>query len=495
MTSSLELKKASVHNPLPCTLKEGVLSGLETLAQSIAGIAPSATPGILLPIVFAFAGNGSWLCYLLATIGILFTARCINIFASRQSCPGSLSTFTKQGLGNRAGILCGWSLLFAYILCTAACLTEFALYAISLKQHMFDGLNLVPSNIFNLVLIMGCAAITVYIAWKNIKMSAILMLRLEFFSLAMILIVVLLSLIRFGLKLDLAQLQLESVSPEQIRIGLVMSIFGFVAFESSASLGKEAADPLKTIPNAISRSVLISGIFFVITAYCLVLVFHDSSIPLNKSETPLLFASTRLGVPLLGHLIDLGIMLSFFAAGLANLNAGARSLYKMSINGLLPGFIAKTHVTNQTPHIAIGIVGAIGLTTALVLSFLHSNLLDIVGWLGTLATFGFIWAYLSATLSAAFFLRKIGELSFTNLAVVLVSSLVLIFALLGSLYPAPQFPYNLLPFIFGSYMIAGWFWLGEKPGCFISGNDQVDCHSLKTEGLKGEYTVQRPLHY
>lgn len=241
-----------------------------------------------------------------------------------------------------------------------------------------------------------------------------------------------------------------------------MSIFGFVAFESSASLGKEASEPLKTIPHAITRSVLLSGVFFVVTAYCLVMVFHDSDIPLSKSETPLLFASTRLGLPLLGHLINLGIMLSFFAAGLANLNAGARSLYKMSANGLLPVFLSKTHKTNQTPHFAVMIVGGIGLSTAIVLSFIHSNLLDVVGWLGTLATFGFIWAYLSATIAAAFYLNETKELSPANLAVVIVSTTVLLFALLGSLYPAPQFPYNVLPFIFGLYMVTGWIWFSKK---------------------------------
>ena len=99
------------------SFKRGVLTPLETLAQSIAGIAPSATPGMLIPIVFGFAGNGTWLAYLLATIGMLFTAQCINVFASRQACHGSLYTFVSQGLGARAGIYTGWAMLFAYIFC------------------------------------------------------------------------------------------------------------------------------------------------------------------------------------------------------------------------------------------------------------------------------------------------------------------------------------------------------------------------------------------
>lgn len=59
MSPVLEKKQQLIGNqPKPETpgLSVGILSPLETLAQSIAGIAPSATPGILVPIVFGFAG-------------------------------------------------------------------------------------------------------------------------------------------------------------------------------------------------------------------------------------------------------------------------------------------------------------------------------------------------------------------------------------------------------------------------------------------------------
>ncbi len=63
--------------------------------------------------------------------------------------------------------------------------------------------------------------------------------------------------------------------------------------------------------------------------------FHGDSVGLDKCPTPLLNMTAAVGLPVLGHLIDGGIMMSFFAAGLANLNAGARAIYKMGQNGLL----------------------------------------------------------------------------------------------------------------------------------------------------------------
>ncbi|MBX9947694.1 MAG: APC family permease [Candidatus Obscuribacterales bacterium] len=443
-----------IDKPQPANgLQHGVLSPLETLAQSIAGIAPSATPGMLIPIVFSFAGNGTWLSYLLATVGILFTAQCINEFASRSACPGSLYTFVNQGMGKRAGMLTGWALLFAYIFCGAACVVEFALYANSLVKHC------IHIDVSSQIMMLLSSFLVGFVAYKNVKLSASLMLKLEILSVGLILLVVALTLGRYGFSPDWSQLGLQGVKFENVRMGLVMAIFGFVAFESAASLGTEASQPLKTIPRAIMQSVIFSGAFFIVGSYAMVMSFHDSPIALDKCSTPLLSMSTKVGIPLLGHIIDAGIMVSFFAAGLANLNAGARALFKMSQDGLLHNKLGDCHLENQTPHIAVFMSSAISLTIALGLSIFNFPLMDIVGWLGTLATFGFIFAYMSTSISAAKLLQRTKQFSPLKVVTVCASCAVLTFAFIGSLYPLPAFPYNILPLIFGAYMLSGLVYL------------------------------------
>jgi hypothetical protein len=55
-------------------LRGGILSPMETLAQSVSTIAPTSTPAATIPLVAALAGNGTWLAYLLATVAILLVA-------------------------------------------------------------------------------------------------------------------------------------------------------------------------------------------------------------------------------------------------------------------------------------------------------------------------------------------------------------------------------------------------------------------------------------
>ena len=73
-------------------LRREALSPMETLAQSISTIAPTATPVATIPLVCALAGNGTWLAYVLATIAILLVALCIGRFARYSASPAGFIT-------------------------------------------------------------------------------------------------------------------------------------------------------------------------------------------------------------------------------------------------------------------------------------------------------------------------------------------------------------------------------------------------------------------
>jgi len=55
-------------------LHAGVLGPLETLAQSVSAMAPSTSPSLTIPLVFALAGNATWFVYLLATAATCWSA-------------------------------------------------------------------------------------------------------------------------------------------------------------------------------------------------------------------------------------------------------------------------------------------------------------------------------------------------------------------------------------------------------------------------------------
>ena len=99
-------KGTSVANPTAAAYAEqsatknyglhvGVLGPMETLAQSISAVAPTATPSLTIPIVFALAGNATWFVYLLATFAILLVGFCVSRFARiSASDPGFSLSFS-----------------------------------------------------------------------------------------------------------------------------------------------------------------------------------------------------------------------------------------------------------------------------------------------------------------------------------------------------------------------------------------------------------------
>jgi amino acid transporter len=440
-------------------LKPDCLSPFEVLGQSVANIAPSATPALVIPLVFASAGNGTWLAYLFGTIAIVFVAASLNQFTKRSASPGSLYAFIARGLGPGAGVVTGWALILAYVLTGSAVLCGFANYADVLLKY---GHISVPTI---LLLVVGIVSAW-FISYRDIRLSVRLMLGLEIVSLTLIAVLALIVLVRNHFAIDWNQFKLVGVSSSGIRIGLVLAFFSFVGFESAASLGDEARRPLKTIPRAIVISAASIGIFFVVMSYTEVLGYIGSSTPLNEAQAPLTDLATFAGVSFFGVLISIGALVSFWACTLACINAGARILFSMGRHNVFPGGVGSTHHRNETPHVAITLVSIPLAVVPIVLVLAHSSgwaiadggLFAIYGWVGTIATLGFIFAYLLIAIAAPLYLRSIHELKARHVVLAVATVAILSIPVVGSVYPLPAAPYGYFPFIFLGWVVVGVVW-------------------------------------
>ena len=84
--------------------------------------------------------------------------------------------------------------------------------------------------------------------------------------------------------------------------------------------------------------------------------------------------------------------------------------------------------------------------------------LDVYGWLGSLATYGFIVAYALVAFGLPRYLREHGALHAGARLVSALACAAMLLALAGNLYPVPQGPYGKLPLIFLAYLAAGMLW-------------------------------------
>src|SRR6201988_1776991 len=301
-------------------LRREVLSPMETLAQSVSTMAPTTTPAATIPLVCALAGNGTWLAYVLATIALFLVALCIARFARHSASPGSLYTYASMTLPRWLSATVAWSLLLAYVATGSSVIGGFYHYANLLLQ---DATGHVFSAVLLALLVTG---VSIWIAWRDVKISARLMLWIEAASVSVIVILVALLLFRHGWHLDADELHLRGMTGSGLRLGLVLALFSFVGFESATTLGAEARNRLKTIPRVVIESAVIAGAFFIVSAYSEVLGFHVAGQDLGASEAPMHVLAGVARVPAFGVLIDIGAAVSLFAGTLGCITAAARVL-------------------------------------------------------------------------------------------------------------------------------------------------------------------------
>src|SRR5580704_800163 len=196
--------------PTASGLRHDILTPLETLSQSISAIAPTTSPALTVPLVFALAGNGTWLAYLLACGATLLMAGCIARFARTSASPGSLYKYATDSLPSIGGRTAGWALLLAYTATGASVVGGFLNYA----QVLFPAAHAVPGWLIALI----ATAAATFFAYHDVQTSARMMLWIEAASVSMIALVILALIVRTGIHVDLPQAQLAAVKPSGVRL-------------------------------------------------------------------------------------------------------------------------------------------------------------------------------------------------------------------------------------------------------------------------------------
>src|SRR6202047_4536739 len=194
-------------------LRREILSPMETLAQSVSTMAPTTTPAATIPLVCALAGNGIWLAYALATAAVLLVALCIGRYARHSASPGSLYAYAAMTLPPWLSATVAWSLLLAYVATGSSVIGGFYHYA-NLLLH--DATGHVYSTVLLATLVTGVA---IWIAYRDVKISARLMRWIEATSVTVIVIVVALLLLRHGWHWDVEQVHLHGMTGSGLRLG------------------------------------------------------------------------------------------------------------------------------------------------------------------------------------------------------------------------------------------------------------------------------------
>ena len=123
------------------------------------------------------------------------------------------------------------------------------------------------------------------------------------------------------------------------------------------------------------------------------------------------------------------------------------------------------HESNLTPHTAIAFSAAITFCIPAMLTLAGLKPFDSMGYLGTMSTYGFLLVYSLVSIAAPVYLYRLGKLRPLDVVFAMLGVGFMMIPILGmvgipgsDLFPVPEAPYNVFPYLFLLYLTAGCGW-------------------------------------
>lgn len=319
--------------------------------------------------------------YIIALVGMLFTAYSYGQMVKAYPVAGSAYTFTQKALNPHLGFLVGWVILLDYLFLP---MINGLLIAIYLNAYFPS----VPFSVWLIAFVILITAVNII----GVKIATKINLLLVVFQFLIIVIFTFLSI--KGLLNGMGSGTLFMSSPfvnGDIPLSLVLAgssilCLSFLGFDAVTTFSEETINPKKMIPKAIFLVALIGGGLFVAISYISHLVYPNFQAFKDPDS-----ASLEIAMYIGGHLFQSIFLAGYITGGLASgLSAHAsvsRLLYAMGRDGVLPKKIfGHIHPKFQTPTYNIILVGIFALSALFVDLVTASSFINF----GALVAFTFV---------------------------------------------------------------------------------------------------------
>jgi amino acid transporter len=394
-------------------------------------------------------GNGAGIAgsFVIVTAILLIFSVGYCAMARHVSNAGAFYAFTAQGLGGRLGGAAAMVAILSYNAMQIGVLG--LLGAASAGTFGAMGINL-PWWVWSFI---GIAIVGV-LGYRQVDLSAKILMVLVALEYVIVIIVDAAILAKGGDSgLSMAPFSWGQIMSGVPSIGILFCFAAFIGFEATSIYSEEAREPKVTVPRATYLSVILIGVFYMITAWLMANGEGvDKLVPtLQGLPDPTQFLqglADRYVGGSASTAMNFLFVSSLFAAVLAFHNAVARYKYVAGREGLLPDSVGVTHDRFQSPHVGSVIQTVLAVLVVGLFAVLGMDpVLQLFTWLTQLGTLGVLglMALTSFSVIAYFAKSGIGEGAFSTKVLPLISGVamaglfVVIFAQFGALTGAAGF--------------------------------------------------------
>ena len=331
------------------------MSGFSSFAVSFSLI--SVLTGIFANFNFGFREAGGWIVWswLLVALGQYLIARVMAGLSVRFPIAGYGYQWTTRLMNPHFGFFIGWMLLAQFLtgfpgIAQTAAVTLSGVAGWSVSQ---EGIILITVLIITLVTLVHLWGIRLAARVNDLGVYA------ELLGVAII-ILLLVWVVVSVTGADLAKLDfgINAATGQQpgfssMALSLLLGAWCLTGFEAAADLAEETQSPEKTVPKAVTRSLIGAAVAGLIILSLLILVAGDISFSQQQSNPLMHILEQAIGVQWTTAIM-IFVVISILACAVASMATASRLLYSMSRDGMLPfsGWLSRVNTKTQTPQSA-----------------------------------------------------------------------------------------------------------------------------------------------
>jgi amino acid transporter len=465
----------AVSTPSQPRLQRNALNLFETIAATLANMAPAEGIFVALAVAVGFMGSVAPWAFLLAMVGIFASANTMGEFSRTRPSAGSFVSFIANGIQGyfpRAALFvssaCFVVLMLGYIISTAAAVA-FLGYWLQLCLQIWLHISLPGWSwavIATVALLIAAPLLLRSVVIPTIWSFVLFMIEavaLLFMAIALLFIA------HNHLTVPFTNMGGVNVAPGGFS-GLVLAfpiaVLGFVGWDNSGPLSEETKHPRRSIAITVFVSVLIIGLIYFLSSYAMV-VGYAAMHPTNPMDALLNDQSTT-NSPFLAitqyympwFLVVLAVIGVTSSAGyyIASAVSQTRIIFNSGREGLFPRFFARV-ARGRIPVPYVSVLTYVILSLALII--VPAIWLSATGVFvdeSIIGTVPIALVYLLANIALPFYFWKYQRSQFNwfrHLVVPLIGVAVLILPISSFFLPSSQNPPAFFWIFFGLLAASG----------------------------------------
>ncbi len=446
------------------SLKKDTLNVYDVVFQGVAGSAPAGAAVATLTGSAAFALGSLPLSAVVAFIIVFINAVIINRISNHVVGAGGYYAYSREGLGNFAGIFTGWMYILYQIMSLAFIGLSIAIFLPDLLSEIFG--IVVPSYSWVLLLIM-VLAFGYFVSFSGVKNSvryAMIMATLEVIIVTAISLIIILSKPSINTPTVFTPIY-ASHGFTGVMLGVLFMYTAFSGFGTATPLGEETKNAKNVIGKGIIASVIVLGLFFILASYAFTVGWGPTKMLSYSQELVPGVVLTKNYLGIIGAIIITAFFVnSLFTDAVVFTNSLSRVVYSMSRDNVLPGILSNTHAKRKTPHMAAGLIVIIAFVIGVV-SVLRLGGFNAFLYTGIAATLGALIVHMFANASLPLIIKKFKARFniFMDIALPVASISILAFVFYGS-FISIDYPVIVASYTFLAWLIVGIIYslLGRK---------------------------------